>query len=59
MSAINYCKNKPLPDDVKLALLDLVDRLDYCYLRLDGTYEGLHRIVSDKVHYIHRLMDRG
>lgn len=59
MAAVNYCKNKPLPDKVKIALLDLVDRLDCAYLRLDGTYGDLDKIVSDKLRYIHNLMDKG
>ena len=59
MTVVNYCKNRPLPDRVKIALLDLVDRLDYVYLKTDGTYGDLDKIVSDKLRYIHKLTDKG
>lgn len=59
MSAIDYCKKKPLPDNVKEALLDLVDRIDHDYRMLDGTYGNLSPLVANKVKYIHRLMDGG
>lgn len=38
---------------------DLIDRIDYCYLQIDGSYGdmkngGLAYCVADKVKYIHR-----
>lgn len=59
MSAIDYCKNKRLPDSVKVALLDLVDRIDHGYRKVDGTYGNLDPLVADKMKYVHRLMDGG
>lgn len=60
MAAIDYCKNKRLPDSVKEALLDLVDRLDYYYYDKEtNQYVGLHNVVADKLKYVHRKMDGG
>lgn len=58
MAARDYCKNKKLPDDVKVALLELVDRLDYYYYDTEKrTYVGLEQPVADELRLIHRKMD--
>jgi hypothetical protein len=37
-------------------MLDLLDRSQYAYLKLDGTYGDLHPVVSGKVKYIEKLL---
>jgi len=55
MSARDYCKNRSLPEAVKVALLELVDRLDYYYYDSESrTYVGLEKVVADQLRFIHR-----
>jgi hypothetical protein len=37
-------------------MLDLLDRIQYAYLKTDGTYGDLAHVVSDKVTYIEKLL---
>lgn len=37
-------------------MLDLIDRINYAYLKVDGTYGSLHHVVSDKVKLIERTL---
>lgn len=37
-------------------MLDLLDRIQYAYLKTDGTYGNLAFVVSDKVKYIEKLL---
>lgn len=58
MAARDYCKNRSLPESVKVALLELVDRLDYYYYDVESrTYVGLEQVVADQLRFIHRKMD--
>lgn len=52
----DYAKNHKIPKEVCIALMDLIDRINYGYLKVDGTYGNLHTVVSDKVKYIEKLM---
>lgn len=45
-----------VPKEAVSAMLDLIDRIQYAYLKLDGTYGNLHPVVSDKVKYIEKLL---
>lgn len=55
----DYAKTHKLTQDVCIALMDLVDRIDYVYLNTDGSYGNLARPVSDKVKYIKHLIHNG
>ena len=58
MPARDYCKNRSLPEAVKVALLELVERLDYYYYDVESrTYVGLEQVVADQLRFIHRKMD--
>ena len=56
MSWADFSKNHTVPKDAVNAMLDLIDRIQYAYLNVDGTYGNLHHVVSDKVKYIERLL---
>lgn len=56
MGWADYAKEHTLPKEVCIALMDLMDRINYAYLKVDGTYGGLQTVVSDKVKYIEKLL---
>ena len=56
MGWADYAKEHTLPKEVCIALMDLIDRINYGYLKVDGTYGNLHHVVSDKVKYIEKLL---
>lgn len=56
MGWTDYAKEHTLPEEVCVALMDLMDRINYTYLRTDGTYGDLHPVVSGKVRYIEKLL---
>lgn len=56
MGWADYAKEHTLPKEVCIALMDLMDRINYAYLEVDGTYGGLLPVVSDKVKYIEKLL---
>lgn len=53
MAMVNFPRKSVSPK-LQDALLDLVDRLDYIYARIDGTY-SCDQLVADKLQYIHKL----
>lgn len=56
MGWCDYDKNREVPKEVSHAMLDLLDRIQYAYLKTDGTYGDLASVVSDKVKYIEKLL---
>jgi len=56
MSWSDFDKNYTVPQEAVHAMLDLLDRIQYAYLQIDGTYSNLHPVVSDKVKYIEKLL---
>ena len=56
MAWADFIKNHTVPKEAVTAMLDLIDRIQYAYLKFDGTYGGLHPVVSDKVKYIENLL---
>lgn len=58
MGWADYAKEHTIPKEVCIALMDLIDRIQYAYLKVDGTYGNLHHLVSDKVKYIEKLLSR-
>lgn len=56
MAWYDYDNGREVPKEVAHAMLDLIDRINYVYLKTDGTYGNLDSIVSDKVKYIEKLL---
>lgn len=56
MGWCDYDKTREVPKEVSHAMLDLIDRIQYAYLKTDGTYGDLASVVSDKVKYIEKLL---
>ena len=56
MAWADFDKHNEVPKDVVHAMLDLLDRIQYAYLEIDGKYGDLHPVVSDKVKYIEKLL---
>ena len=56
MAWADFDKNYTVPKEAVHAMLDLLDRIQYAYLNVDGTYGELHPVVSDKVKYIEKLL---
>lgn len=56
MAWYDYDKDREVPKEVSHAMLDLIDRIQYAYLKTDGTYGDLASGVSDKVKYIEKLL---
>lgn len=56
MGWADYAKEHTLSKEVCIALMDLIDRINYGYLEVNGTYGDLHPVVSDKVKYIEKLL---
>ena len=56
MAWADFDKNYTVPKEAVHAMLDLLDRIQYAYLNVDGTYGELHHVVSDKVKYIEKLL---
>lgn len=56
MSWCDYDKYREVPKEVSHAMLDLLDRIQYAYLKTDGTYGDLASVVSDKVKYIEKML---
>lgn len=56
MGWCDYDKDREVPKEVSHAMLDLLDRINYTYLKTDGTYGDLASVVSDKVKYIEKLL---
>lgn len=56
MAWAGFIKNHTVPKEAIEAMLDLLDRIQYAYLKVDGTYGDLHPIVSGKVKYIEKLL---
>lgn len=52
----DYAKEHTLSKEVCIALMDLIDRINYGYLEVNGAYGDLHPVVSDKVKYIEKLL---
>ncbi len=51
MSWSEYDTHNYVPQEVVHAFFDLLDRINYAYLKIDGTYGDLHPVVRDKVNY--------
>lgn len=45
-----------VPKEVVKYMLDLIDRINYAYLKTDGTYGNLAYVVSDKVKLIEKTL---
>lgn len=56
MAWADFDKNYTVPKEAVHAMLDLIDRIQYAYLKIDGSYGALHPVVSDKVKYIEKLL---
>lgn len=56
MTWVDFDKNYTVPKEAVHAMLDLIDRIQYAYLKTDGSYGALHPVVSDKVKYIEKLL---
>ena len=56
MAWADFTKNYTVPKEAVDAMLDLLDRIQYAYLKVDGTYGDLHPVVSGKVKYIEKLL---
>ena len=56
MAWADFDKNYTVPKEAVTAMLDLIDRIQYAYLKVDGSYGDLHPVVSDKVKYIEKLL---
>lgn len=56
MAWAHFDERYTVPKEAVHAMLDLIDRIRYGYLKLDGTYGDLHPVVSDKVKYIEKLL---
>ena len=52
----DYAKEHTLSKEVCIALMDLIDRINYGYLEVNGAYGDLHPVVSDNVKYIEKLL---
>lgn len=55
MALANY-PAEDVPKEAIKYMLDLVDRIQYAYLRTDGKYGDLHKSVSDKVKLIEKTL---
>lgn len=56
MAWTDFDKNYTVPKEAVSAMLDLLDRIQYAYLKVDGTYGDLHPVVSGKVKHIEKLL---
>lgn len=56
MAWADFDKNYTVPKEAVSAMLDLLDRIQYAYLKVDGTYGDLHPVVSGKVKSIEKLL---
>lgn len=56
MAWADFDKNYTVPKEAVNAMLDLLDRIQYAYLKVDGTYGDLHPVVSGKVKHIEKLL---
>ncbi len=56
MAWADFDKNYIVPKEAVSAMLDLLDRIQYAYLKVDGTYGDLHPVVSGKVKSIEKLL---
>lgn len=56
MAWADFTKNYTVPKEAVDAMLDLLDRIQYAYLKVDGTYGDLHPVVSGKVKCIEKLL---
>ena len=56
MSWAEYDTHNEVPQEVVHAFFDLLDRINYAYLKIDGTYGDLHPVVRDKVKYIEKTL---
>lgn len=52
----DYDKEHEVSKEVTHAMLDLIDRINYAYLKVDGTHGDLASVVSKKVKYIEKLL---
>lgn len=55
MAWYNFPEEK-VSEEVIHYMLDLIDRINYAYLKIDGSYGDLHPCVSDKVKLIERSL---
>lgn len=49
-------QTEKVPKEVVKYMLDLIDRINYAYLKTDGTYGNLAHVVSDKVKLIEKTL---
>ncbi len=56
MAWTDFDKKYTVPKEAVNAMLDLLDRIQYAYLKLDGSYGDLHPVVSGKVKHIEKLL---
>ena len=56
MAWADFDKTHTVPKEAVHAMLDLIDRIQYAYLKVDGSYGELHPVVSDKVKYIEKIL---
>lgn len=56
MAWADFTKTYTVPKEAVEAMLDLIDRIQYAYLKVDGTYGDLHPVVSGKVKSIEKLL---
>lgn len=56
MGWADYANEHSLSKEVCIALMDMMDRINYVYLKVNGSYGDLSPVVSDKVKYIEKLL---